>query len=159
MKNKTKLKLLLSLMLLAMPAGAQVLDKDAQKRERRAQNFADFLLYWCDWKAYDSVSYMDKRRAKRTTYEDASAKIPELVRDSIYYADKLAVDANIINKKYDLDKKPDHIYTLHEIFYIYEQKNTDRNSDEYIMAENLKKYIKTLKQLKLNRYTMQINQK
>lgn len=159
MKNKNKLKLLLALMLAATPVMVQSQDADALKRDTRTRYFKDFLMYWCDWRAYDSVSYMDKRRAERTTYEEASARIPDLVRDSTQRADKLAQDASIINKKYDLDERPDHVYTWYELFYIYEQKNPDKNSEEYIMADNLVKYIETLKQLKLNRYTMEVNKK
>lgn len=157
MKNKNKLKLLLALMLAAMPIAVQSQDTDALKRDARTRYFKDFLMYWSDWRAYESVSHMDKRRAERTTYEEASARIPELVRDSTLRANKLTQDAGIINKKYDLDERPDHIYTWYELFYIYEQKKPDKNSEEYIMAENLVKYIETLKQLKLNRYTMQVN--
>ena len=100
-----------------------------------------------------------RRRAERTTYECAYAKMPELVRDSVYMADKITKGASIINKKYDLHERPDYVYTWFELFYIHEQKNADKNSSDYILADNLKKYIEILKQLKLARYTMQINQK
>lgn len=159
MKSKNTLKLLLAMALLGTPATAQVPNANQKKYDARAREFAEFMLYWSNWNAYESVSRTDRRRAERTTYECAYAKMPELVRDSVYMADKITKGASIINKKYDLQERPDYVYTWFELFYIHEQKNADKNSSDYILADNLKKYIEILKQLKLARYTMQINQK
>ena len=159
MNNKTKLKLLLSLALLGTPAIAQTPTTIEKKYEARARNFAKFLLNWSDIEAYEAVSNRDKRRAEHATYDSAKAKIPELVRDSTILADQITKGANIINKKYDLDEHPDHIYTWYEFFYIYEQRDADKNSEDYIMADILQKYTNVLKQLKLARYTMELNGK
>ena len=159
MNHKTKLKLLLALVLSGTPTTAQTTDAITKKQEARARNFANFLFDWSEWEAFDKVSYRDKRRAERATYDSAKTRIPDLVRDSTILANQIVKGADIINKKYDLNEHPDHIYTCYELFYIYEKKETDKNSDEYIMADVLNKYTDVLKQLKLARYTMEINSK
>ncbi len=159
MKNKTKLKLLLSMMLLATTSIAQDSFKEEQKRAARAKNFADFLLYWSDWDAYLDVSIIDKKLAERETYDEAKTRIPELVQDSTYYADEIVKSASIINKRYPLNKQPDMAYFLYEIKDIYKDKKSDRNSDEYKLGRTLAEYERVLKELKLARYTLRINQK
>ena len=159
MKNKNKLKLILSLMLLATPVIAQSDDKDAMKRAARAKNFAEFLLYWTDWNAYIDVRHIDKKRAERDTYEEAKNRIPELVRDSTRYANEIVNASPIINKRFALKERPDMAYFMYEIRDIYKDKRSDKHSVEYLLGQSLSEYEKVLKELKLTRYTMEINQK
>ena len=157
MRNKTNLKLLLSLLLLTTPASAQKPDKDAQKSENRTRNFAEFVLYWSEWNAYVDVSGADRRRAERKTNEDLEIKIPELVRDSTYYADQITKSASIINKRYSLDERPDMAFFLYEIRTTYKDRWADKNSEEYKLSKTLIEYEQVLKELKLARYTMKLN--
>lgn len=159
MKHKNKLKLLLMLMLMGVPSAAQSDDADKIKQEVRARNFADFLLYWAEWGAFVDVGRFDKRRAERDTYEEASMRIPELVRDSTYYADEIVKGAHIINKRYPLDKKPEMAYFMCEINDTYRDKNADKSSDMYILGKNMAEFEKVLKELKLARYTVEVKQK
>ena len=159
MKNKTKIKLLLSLVLLATPTVAQPNDKDTHKREIRARNFADFLLYWADWSAYVDVRQIDKKRAERDEYEEAKSRIPELVRDSTYYANEIVNASPLINERFALDERPDMAYFMYEVKDTYKDKRADKNSAEYKLGHNLSEYEKVLKALKLTRYTMEIHQK
>ena len=159
MKNKTKIKLLLSLILLATPSVAQDIDVESQKRAMRAKNFAEFLLYWSEWGALVDVSNMDKRRAERDTCEGANAQIPDLVRDSTYYANEIVKAAPIINKRFPLGQSTDMAYFLYEIKDIYKDKKADKSSPEYTLGKNLNEYEKVLKKLKLARYTIDFNKK
>ena len=147
------------LMLAGMPAVAQQQNSDKEKQEARAKNFADFLLYWSEWRAVADVSRYEKKRAAREDYENANERIPKLVHDSIYYADEITKRASIINKRYPLDEKPDMIFFSYEIREAYKYKNVDKNSDEYIMGKILAEYEHVLKKLKLDRYTIKLNQK
>lgn len=159
MKNRNKIKLILMLMLAGAPIAAQQQTPDDKKRSARTERFARLLLYWADYDAYDSVKMREKRIAEKMPYDSAANKIPDLVRDSTYYADIIKSGADLINKRYSLRETPDNVYTLYELMYIYEEKHTDKNSSEYILIDNLMKYVDVLKQLKLNRYTMEVNKK
>ncbi len=158
MKNETKLKLLLMLILYGTPCVAQP-ESDLKKQEMRAQNFADFLLYWTEWSAYMAVNRFDIKRAERRDYDKAIQQIPEMVQDSTYYANEIVKSANIINTRYPLNAKPDMPYFMYEIIDCYKNNISDKNSNEYKLGCNISKYEKVLKKLKLARYTVQVNQK
>ena len=158
MNKQTKLKLLLMFMLAGTPCVAQT-DSDTKKQEMRARNFAEFLLYWTEWEAFFDVGHFDKKRAEHREYDDSIQQIPELVRDSAYYANEITKGASLINQRYPLNTQPDMPYFMYEIEYSYDGKNPDKTSAEYILGENLERYEQTLKKLKLARYTVKVNQK
>lgn len=158
MRNKTKIKLLISLMLMATPISAQP-NPDTKKCEWRARDFAKFLLYWCERTAVESATKREIRIAEKTPYDVAAASIPQMTRDSTYMANLIAADANIINKKYSLKETPEYVYTWYDLMYSYERRDANKNSEEYLLAEKLLKYIDLMKQIKLARYTIQVNQK
>ena len=158
MNNKIKLSLLLAMMLMGTPCMAQT-DQDAKKQELRKRNFAEFLIYWTEWDAFIDISQFDKSRAKRDSYEEAKNQIPNLVRDSTYYANEISAGAGIINDKYTINQQPDLAFTMYEIKQAYKDRHTDKNSAEYILGKNMKEYEKILKELKLARYTISINEK
>ena len=160
MKNKTKLNLLLSLCLCATPGMAQNNDTENQQRmERRAKNFADFLLYWTDWDAFTHVNMLQIKRAERNDVEDAKKDVEKLTRDSTYYADEITKRADIINKRYDLDEKPDMAFAKYELACAYKQKYPSKDAPEYILGKMLEEYEDVLKKLKLARYTIRHNKK
>ena len=134
-------------------------DSDIKKQESRTRNFTEFLLYWSEWYAYVDVSGVDKRRAERKEYDETLKKIPELIKDSTYYANLIAQNAYVINNKYSLNQKPDMAYFMYELKSIYKDKNTDKKSDEYLLGKSLEQYEQTLKKLKLARYTIKVNKK
>lgn len=159
MKNKTKLKLLLSLLLVATPCLAQESDADTKKHMARAREFADFVLRWTDWGAYYDIKARDKRRAERDTYQEASERIPLLVQDSTLYANAIVKNAGIINKRYPINRSPDMAFFLYELRDIYKYELYDTSSEEYLLGKIILDYEQVLKKLKLARYTMYINQK
>ncbi len=132
---------------------------DDEKQASRKRNFAEFLMYWTEWNAYIDISQLEKRRAERDIYEDAINKIPDLVRDSTYYANTITDNAGIINKKYNVNERPDMAFTMYEARQMYKYKKADKNSDEYILGKNLHEYEQILKELKLARYTVQVHKK
>ena len=157
MKNKTKIKFAILLMLVAGNAYAQQQNSDDVKRGVRAHNFARTLLYWADVEACYDVSKREIRTAEKMSPDSAMARIPTLVRDSTYFANELRSGADIINSKYTLNEHPDNIYTIYELLYVYDKKNSDKNSPDYIMADKLHKYVDVIKELKLARYAIRHN--
>lgn len=158
MKNKTRLKLLLALLLSGTPAIAQTPDNsDKARQERRAKNFAEFLLYWTNWDAYININNAQIKRAEKADMEKAQEEIPQLVLDSTYYANEIVKRADIINKRYDLDETPDMAFAKYELVCAYKQKYPSKDAPEYILGKMLKEYEETLKQLKLARYTVKCN--
>lgn len=158
MKNKTRLKLLLALLLSGTPAIAQTPDNsDKVRQERRAKNFAEFLLYWTNWDAYMNINRAQIKRAEKADMEKAKDTIPGLVRDSTYYANEIVKRADIINKRYDLDETPDMAFTKYELVCAYKQKYPSKDAPEYILGKMLEEYEDVLKKLKLTRYTVKCN--
>ena len=160
MKNKTRLKLLLALLLSGTPAIAQTPDNsDKARQERRAKNFAEFLLYWTNWDAYMHINNAQIKRAEKADMEKAQEEIPQLVLDSTYYADEIIKRADIINKRYDLDETPDMAFAKYELVCAYKQKYPSKDAPEYILGKMLEGYEDVLKKLKLARYTIRHNKK
>ncbi len=157
MKNKTKLNILLSLMLLATPGVAQTPDKDKQKRENRAREFANFALYWSEYDAVYGARTRDIRRAERTPYVQAQAVIPALVRDSTRLANGVVRYADAINEIYDLNESPEFPFALYECVYVYQENAATPDSKIYQMGKYLKEYDQVLRKLKLARYTIRHN--
>ena len=152
-----KIFLVLAMMGMPMGAHAQTPKQTKKPNTHLVKEYTSFLLRLCNSNAYYAVRRGDKKDAEKRSYADAAAEIPQLVRDSTAHADAIAKYADIISDMHIAGKQPDFIYATFAATDAYAERKADTTSKEYQLGKYISKYTDTVKQLKLARYTMRIN--
>lgn len=142
-----------------MHAGDVTNDDIKAKREVRAKNFGQYLLYWCDRSAYYDINAVQLGCAKHRNVARVNASIPKLVQDSTYYANQILEGADIINDMYEVHEKYNMPFVAYSLIRAYKEAYPSKDSPEYTVGHSMYEYERVLKKLKLARYSLRVNHK